>query len=253
MPTVPPGDEETAADSTAKADEGLHVPWALVAAGLILALVWLLNSNRAWATPLVVAGIATLLSVKLLARKGLWSRGKGVARSLLVVALLVGFFLASGGWAYTYGGGAGLTITLEAPSDPIPSATASSTGLTLNYSFTNAGTDRLRFDPGGPYPSRPPVLRVFYSNGTRVNEIFMPCCKLIPPFGGWPDSYVELGPGESFSGIVRWPIGRGTHQPVLTAGDYTAQLSWSSSDCSYSWLPCFVGELRSNDVVVNVV
>lgn len=232
---------------------GLDLTWAWVAAGLVLlALVWWLNATRAWATPLLVACTATPSALVLAGRAGLWKRVRGIARSGLAVALFVSLFLASGGWAYTYGGGHGLALTLDPPAGAVPSAGL--TGSWFHYHFTNTGSDRLRVDPGSWLPNRPPVLHLVAPNGTRIDVPNPPPPRNSLLFGGYPDGYVELGPGESLPRVVAWPPPDwGLGVPDWPTGNYTAYLTWSETDCSQSWLPCFVGDLRSNDVQVEVV
>jgi hypothetical protein len=205
-----------------------------------------------------VACIATLLSVWLLARSGLWPRVKGIARPVVVVALLMGLFIATGGWAYTYGDAPGLTLRLEAPSGSFPEGPYSSVGMVLNYSFFNGGGEPVRFDPGPAdcclgEPGMPPLLRLYDANGTILTSHLMVGSLRPEPFGGHPERFIELGAGESWRGTVYWPPLHSIPEPVLDAGNYTAHLFWSSSRCNYSGLPCFLGALQSNDVGIRVV
>jgi hypothetical protein len=233
---------------------GPGLKWRWVAVVLvILVLVWFFNHYRAWAAPLLVAGAAALLTMRLLGRGGRGARVRGTARLALVVAVFVALFMASGGWAYTYGGGSGLTVTLVPPAGPLTAGDLESTSLT--FTFTNTGSGTLRFDPSGWRPASRWSLHVVDPNGTEFE--FHPPPPPLPPslYGGYPDAGVELGPGASRNATAEWPsapMENGTHRPWAT-GNYTAYVTWSETSCGDSWLPCVIGDLRSDDVAILVV
>lgn len=221
----------------------------------LLTIVWVLNFNHLWAQALAVSCILSLAVLFILFRGRESPRVSRRVGALLVTAVLVGSFLAAGGWAYTYGAGEGLALLLEAPAGPVPHPTGEGLIVRLNYSFVNTGPGRLRFNPdmrAVNWGSVSPSLSVLDSNGTFVTEghIGTPF-GADPPLGGFTDMYVELGPGQSWHGAVDWWEFSG--DPGAPAGNYTGRLLWYAPPCGYSGLPCVAEGLRSDNVTIQLV
>jgi hypothetical protein len=206
--------------------------------------------SRTWAFATCVAVLVAFAGQRVL------SRGAGQAAwpskfwATALVTLFIATFLVAGGRLYFYGGGGSLALVVP-PSYPSVQF-GSSELIDIAFTFENTGDTPIRFSPGDYDPVIPPRLHVVAPNGSETPGIAPPPPSQ-PPSGLAPDLFVELGPGESFqSDILLRPLWNGPffYGAFLEPGNYTLFLTFSEQSIGQSELPCWRGDIRSDNATL---
>jgi len=171
--------------------------------------------------------------------------------AVLLVMAFVASFALSGGYRYAYGGGGSLELTIDEDQPPRPFDSLST--VSVQYVLRNGGGTIIRVNPGYFPAWQSLTLHFVGPDGATLEARSLPPPVQPRTWPLWSDTYVEIGPHESFATTQGFPVffnSTGRQGPFVGPGSYIMFLTFESTGVGPSSLPCWTGILKSNPVVL---